>query len=53
MRDNQILINNLSKVYGIKISKIGKIVSKNKKSFIIDEKGKQIALNNRGYVHQF
>ena len=21
--------------------------------FIIDEKGKQIALNNRGYVHQF
>jgi len=47
------IINNLSKVYGIKISKIGKIVSKNKKSFIIDEKGKQIALNNRGYVHQF
>ena len=47
------IINKLSKVYGIKISKIGKIVSKNKKSIIINEKGKQIGLNNRGYVHQF
>ena len=47
------IINNLSKVYGIKISKIGKIVSKNKKSFIIDEKGKQIRLNSKGYVHHF
>ena len=47
------IINKLSKVYGIKISKIGKIVSKNKKSIIINEKGKQIELINRGYVHQF
>ena len=47
------IINNLSKVYGTKISKIGKIVLKKKKSVIIDEKGKQIALNSSGYVHQF
>ena len=47
------IINNLSKVYGIKISKIGKIVSKNKKSIVMDEKGKQIGPNSKGYVHQF
>ena len=47
------IVNTLSKIYGIKISKIGKIVSKNKKSIIINEKGKQIRLNSEGYVHQF
>ena len=52
-KDKSRIINKLSKVYGIKISKIGKIVSKNKKSIIVDEKGKQIALNSNGYVHKF
>ena len=47
------IIKKLSKVYDIKISKIGKIVSKSKKSIIINEKGKEIGLNNTGYVHQF
>ena len=52
-KDKARIINKLSKVYGIKISKIGEIVSKNKKSIIIDEKGKQIALKSNGYVHKF
>ena len=51
--DKSRIIAQTSKNLGIKISKIGEIVSKNKKSIIIDEKGKQIALNSNGYVHKF
>ena len=47
------IISNISKNLGIKITKIGKINSTNKKSFVIDQKGKQIRLKNKGYVHQF
>ena len=47
------IIENLSKILGIKISKIGKITSSKKKSVIIDEKGMQIALKNKGYIHHF
>jgi thiamine-monophosphate kinase len=47
------IILNMSKNLGIKISKIGKINSGSKKSMIIDQKGKQIVLKNKGYSHQF
>ena len=47
------MILNTSKKLGIKITKIGKIISGSKKSSIIDQKGKQIALKHKGYTHQF
>ncbi len=47
------IILNTSKNLGIKITKIGKIISGNKKSVIIDQKGKQILIKNKGYTHQF
>ena len=47
------IINLTSKNLGIKITKIGKITSGNKKSIIIDQKGKQILIKNKGYIHQF
>ena len=42
-----------SKNLSIKITKIGKITSGNKKSIIFDQKGKQIVIKNKGYTHQF
>ena len=47
------IIAQTSNDLGIKISKIGKICSNKKRSVIIDEKGKEIVLKNKGYVHQF
>ena len=47
------IIHNTSKILSTKISKIGKIISGNKKSNIIDQKGQQIVLKNKGYLHQF
>ena len=47
------IIAQASKDLGIKISKIGKICSNKKRSVIIDEKGNEIELKNKGYVHQF
>ena len=47
------IIAQTSKNLGIKISKIGKICSNKKRSVIIDEKGSEIVLKNKGYVHQF
>ena len=47
------IILNTSKNLGIKITKIGKITSRIKKSIIIDQKGKQIKVKNKGYTHQF
>ena len=47
------IIHHISKNFGIKITKIGKITSGNKKSIIIDQKGKQILIKNKGYAHQF
>jgi len=47
------IILNKSKNLGIKITKIGKINSGSKKSIIINQKGKQIKLKNKGYIHQF
>ena len=47
------IIAQTSKNLGIKISKIGKICSNKKRSVIIDQKGREIELKNKGYVHQF
>jgi len=47
------IILKTSKILGIKITKIGKINSNKKKSTIIDKKGKQILLKNKGYIHKF
>ena len=47
------IIYRTSKIHGIKITKIGKIISPNKKACVIDKKGKQILLKNKGYIHKF
>jgi thiamine-monophosphate kinase len=47
------IIQNASKSTGIKITKIGKIVSGKDRSSIIDEKGKQIRAKSKGYIHKF
>ena len=47
------IIQNTSKFLGIKITKIGNIISGFKKSSIIDQKGKKILLKNKGYIHKF
>ena len=52
-KDKSRIIKRSSENYGIKITKIGKIISGNKKVSIIDEKGKQILIKNKGYIHQF
>ena len=47
------IISRISKTLGIKISKIEKICKHYQKSQIIDEKGNQIGLKNKGYFHNF
>jgi thiamine-monophosphate kinase len=47
------IIENKSKLLQVKITKIGKIISGLKNSSIIDQKGKQILIKNKGYTHQF
>ena len=47
------IINNISKSIGIKITKIGKIISGKNRSLIIDEKNKEIQAKSKGYIHQF
>ena len=47
------IIQNASKSTGIKITKIGKIVSGKYRSLIFDEKGKQIQAKSKGYIHRF
>jgi len=47
------IIENTSKFLGIKITKIGKIISGSKKSSIINQKGSKILIKNKGYIHQF
>ena len=47
------IIENKSKLLQVKITKIGKIISGSKNSSIIDQKGKQILINSKGYTHQF
>ena len=52
-KDKSRIIAQTSKNLGIRISKIGKICSNKKRSVIIDEKGNEIVLKNKGYVHKF
>ncbi len=47
------IIQNASKTTGIKITKIGKIISGKDRSLIFDEKGKQIQAKFKGYIHRF
>ena len=47
------IISKTAKSLGIKISRIGKICSKFKKSQFIDEKEKKITIKNKGYSHKF
>ncbi len=47
------IIQYASKTTGIKITKIGKIVSGKDRSLIFAEKGKQIQAKSKGYIHQF
>jgi len=47
------IIESISKNLRVKVTKIGKIISGKKKSFIIDTKGKQIRPINKAYTHQF
>ena len=47
------IIRKIAKIKGIKITKIGKIVTGKNKSKIIDIKNKQIEAKNKGYIHQF
>ncbi len=47
------IIQKASKTTGIKITKIGKIVSGKDRSLIFNEKGKQIRAKSKGYIHRF
>tara|TARA_Y100000992_G_scaffold279230_1_gene225349 strand:- start:444 stop:1403 length:960 start_codon:yes stop_codon:yes gene_type:complete len=47
------IINTISKNLGIKITQIGKMTSINNKSIIIDQKGQEIVIKNKGYLHRF
>ena len=47
------IIKKISKNTGVKITKIGKIISGKNKSKIISIKDKQIEAKNKGYIHQF
>ena len=47
------IIQKASKTTGIKITKIGKIVSGKDRSLILDQKDKQIQAKSKGYIHQF
>ena len=51
--DKRRIINKISKILRVKITKIGKINKGLKKSSIINQKGKQIVIKNKGYTHQF
>ena len=51
--DKSRIIENTSKKLGIKISKIGKIVSKNEKPVFINRKGEYLLVKSHGYKHQF
>ncbi len=47
------IIQKVSKITGVKITKIGKIISGKNKSKIINKKDKEIEAKNKGYTHQF
>ena len=47
------IIKKISKITGVKITKIGKIISGRNRSKIINLKNQQIEAKNKGYIHQF
>ena len=47
------IIKKISKSLGIKITKIGKIISGNNRSVILDKNDKQILAKYKGYKHRF
>jgi len=47
------IIKVASKKLNLKITKIGRILPSSHKSSIIDQKGRVLRVNNKGYVHQF
>jgi thiamine-monophosphate kinase len=47
------IITATSKKLNLKITKIGRILPSSQKSSIIDQKGRVLRVNNKGYVHQF
>ena len=51
--DKSRIIETTSKKLGIKISKIGKIVSGNEKSVFINKKGEHLLVKKQGYKHEF
>jgi len=51
--DKSRIIERISKNTGVKITKIGKIISGKNRSNIISIKNKQIEAKNKGYIHQF
>tara|TARA_B100000902_G_scaffold228509_1_gene216928 strand:+ start:261 stop:1220 length:960 start_codon:yes stop_codon:yes gene_type:complete len=51
--DKSRIIKNISKKLGIKVSRIGKICSNNKKSSFINKKDQYLRVKNSGYKHQF
>ena len=51
--DKRRIINKISKILRVKITKIGRINKGLKKSSIINQKGKQIVIKNKGFTHQF
>jgi len=51
--DKSRIITNISKKLSIKITKIGKINPGGKKTSVIDQKGRQIVIKNKGHIHQF
>ena len=46
-------IKKISSLKKIKITRIGKILNSRLKSSIIDKNGRQIKINNKGYIHSF
>ncbi len=47
------IIHNVSKKLDIQITKIGKINSGIKQSIVLNQKGEQLLIKNKGYIHQF
>lgn len=47
------IIKAASKKLNLRITKIGRILPSSYKSSIIDQKGRVLRVNNKGYVHQF
>ena len=47
------IIKSITKQLNLKITKIGRILPSSDKSSIIDQKGRVLRVNNKGYVHQF